>query len=278
MKLMSKACFVLIISVVVTALQGAEVASFAYSRAQLSDAAALDELMKTEGVFDGDKIVILPHKFRKPSIEGAIVKGRLFVATHQDMIVGSKKLFVVEDPTELEALLTQEIRCKEGTLVDSCAFIRKDQDFYEEQKSLLSSSSIPQEKALYIYDGADFTKADYRGKGINHHLTTYAFESSKNQIAQLIDAHKPQYLILVYGLTHLNDYDDEGKGKSRTPHILSSFALFVYSLTGSYPEVIEHARYKSFMPTFDLDAEECVPKGDSESISGYGNVLVIKLH
>lgn len=70
----------------------------------------------------------------------------------------------------------------------------------------------------------------------------------------------------------------KGEGQSRTPRILQSCASFVKKLTGAYPQEILLYRYKAFMPTFDLDAQQCIPKPDSDAVPGYGNVLVITLH
>lgn len=246
-------------------------AGFTYGEALLKDAGSIDTLMSTEGIFDNDKIVILPNKFRKGSIESAIKVERFFVARNDDEVVGYKKLFVLTDAEERKEMLTDEIRCLKGPLVDGYSISSKN------RCKLLDPAQTYGVNDIYIYDGADFTKNAFRGKGINSELTKRAFEHIKEDVKKLINEKRAERIILVYGLTHLNDYDEKGEGKSRTPSIVGSFSSFAHTLTGIYPEEVKHFRYKAFMPTFDLDNQECKPRPDSDAIPGYGNVLIINL-
>jgi hypothetical protein len=139
------------------------------------------------------------------------------------------------------------------------------------------ASQTYKKNAVYIYDGADFTKNLFRGQGINLELTKRAFECIREDAQRLIKESQATRLVLLYGLTYLNDYDDMGEGKSRSPSILKAFRAFAQSLTGTYVQEVLHYRYKAFMPTFDLDSQECKPRPDSEAIPGYGNVLIVEL-
>lgn len=254
-----------------------KVADFTYGKALLKDAGAIDTLMSTEGIYDNDKIVILPNKFRKGSIESAIKIERFFVARNDEAVVGYKKLFVLKDPEEREEMLTNEIRCLKGDPIDGYSIRGTEETVSCRERLLDPAAQTYTNNDLYIYDGADFTKNVFRGKGINSELTKRAFEHIKEDVKKLINEKRAERIILVYGLTYLNDYDDKGEGKSRTPSILGSFTSFAHTLTGIYPEEVKHFRYKAFMPTFDLDNQECRPRPDSEAIPGYGNVLIINL-
>jgi hypothetical protein len=247
-------------------------ADFKYEKAQPKDAEGIDGLMSSEGIHDNKKIVILPHKFRKGAIESAIQSGRFFVARDRESVVGYKKLFVMKNVEEQQDMLANEIRCVNGSLVDAFSYTGS-------ESCRLSDPPLQKyhKRDLYIYDGADFTKKGHRGQRINPELTQRAFELIREDAKKLIQEKQAKRLILLYGLTHLNDYDDKGEGKSRTPSILKAFKVFAQSLTGTEPKEVLHYRYKAFMPTFDLDNQECKPRPDSESIPGYGNVLMVEL-
>ncbi len=272
-----KAYCILISLYAFSALKGSEQLTVICEKAQSTDAACLDSLMLTEGINDKDKIVILPNKFRKKSIQSAIEQDRIFVARCNQEIVGYKKLYLLSNAEECADLLRDEIRCVNGSLIDYSLHVRNGVNQYA--RCNLAETSIPTytDTALYIYDGADFTKATFRGKGINQDLTNKAFSMVQECTQRHIEETQASRLILVYGLTHLNDYNDRGEGKSRTPSIVSSFASFISTLTGTYPDEIRHYRYKAFMPTFDLEAQECIPNSDSEAVPGYGNVLEVTL-
>ena len=275
MKFMYKACSMLVLATTCAALKGSE--SLLYRKADLTDSHELNAVMGLEGIHDSDKIVILPHKFRLLSIESSIQKSRFFVARTAHELVGYKKLFLVDTLEERNDIFLHEIRCTEGILVDQRSFKLHGQHEYSAYAPLENVFFSSSDTDSVIYDGADFTKADQRGKGINHALTTAAFTALQEPMEKLLTRPDTQRIILVYGLTYLNDYNDQGEGRSRTPGIVHSFALFIHALTGSYPSEIQHYRYRSFMPTFNLENEECIPKPDSEAIPGYGNVLVVTL-
>ncbi|HEV8053188.1 MAG TPA: hypothetical protein VGP47_11900 [Parachlamydiaceae bacterium] len=252
-------------------------AAFNYAEALLGDADTIDALMSTEGIYDSNKIVILPHKFRKESIETAIKSGRYFVARNDEKVIGYKKLFVMENADEQNEVLTKEIRCLSGTLIDTYSLSGMEKAELCRKQIFDPEPYIFKDNDVYIYDGADFTSNDFRGQGVNKKLTDRAFDLIKDNTRRLILEKQSERIILLYGLTYLNDYGLYGEGKSRTPSILDSFATFAHKLTGVYPEEVTHCRYKAFMPTFDPDNQECVSRGDKESIPGYGNILIINL-
>ncbi|MFV0340162.1 MAG: hypothetical protein ACK5MA_05975 [Parachlamydiaceae bacterium] len=246
--------------------------AFTFAKANEKDADGIDMLMSTEGILDYRKIVILPHKFRRGTIESAIKDGRFFVARDQGSVVGYKKLFVLKNVEEQNDMMANEIRCVNGILVDAFSFTgavgRKLSD---------PPPQLYNKRDLCIYDGADFTKNSHRGQRINPELTQRAFALIREDAKRLIQEKQAKRLVLLYGLTHLNDYDDRGEGTSRTPSILKAFRVFAKSLTGVVPKEVLHYRYKAFMPTFDLNSQVCKPRLDSESIPGYGNVLIMEL-
>ncbi|MBA2306662.1 hypothetical protein H0W26_00845 [Candidatus Dependentiae bacterium] len=271
-----KAAYMLSSLLICSSLSGSEQVAFTYAKAQSTDAESIDALMLTEGINDSNKIVILPNKFRKPSIESSIEKGRFYVALHNELLVGYKKLFLVTDADERTSLLTEEIRCINGSLVDQHLFTKTTENDYLSHP-LTEGATSDFTGSICIYDGADFTKNNFRGQGINQELTNQAFELIEEDTHKRCKETEAERIILLYGLTYLNDYNEQGEGKSRTPSIVQSFALFIHALTGLYPNEIRHSRYKAFMPTFELDAEECRPNPDSKSIPGYGNLLEVTL-
>jgi hypothetical protein len=246
-----------------------------FYRASQDDIKGLCDLVQQIPNFDVDcqKVVVLPLQFQESSIKKNVELKRLFVAKQpsNDQIVGYKKLFVIQDEQELNDIRENEIRCM-GPLtqkVDS-ALINIQNTFERisrKQMFFLHSSD------LYLYTGADYVLPEYRQRGINTLLYDCAFNRLQNKLAKIKKAKNSRRVILLYGLTHLNDYDDGGNGISRTPSIAKAFYNF---LKHAHINVLEfsHHRYRAFMPTFDLQATECVPLSDDKAIPGYGNVLV----
>jgi GNAT superfamily N-acetyltransferase len=276
------------ISVVVfnTCLFGCQQPEIEYRKAHSYDAHSIIDLINKHGVNDNDKIVILPELFRLKAIESAIEKGRIFVACNaqNNTIVGYKKLFLLSDTSECVDTLFQEIRCagQESEPIDTAYFTSTDN--YSTRQRMYASSDTYAMSDTYIYNGADFTHPDFRGKGINTHLTDTALTLTKEATLEHIRTHQAKHLIMLYGLTRANDYDNDNNGKSRTPSIVRSFASFIHTSiqhtensTPTLDTSIRHNRYKAFMPTFNPDATECKPLSDEYSVPGYGNVLSYSL-
>ncbi|MBA3751846.1 hypothetical protein H0X06_03565 [Candidatus Dependentiae bacterium] len=258
--------------------------SICYQQACLEDAQDIETLISDEATLDNDKIVILPKLFRLQALKNAIARGRFFIARNEEdgTIVGYKKLFLYGalDHEECVNVLQNEIRslAKPTQLIDVACFTDQDNYAHRHKKEPIDTT-YSEGTDIYLYDGADFTKPSFRRKGINPALTNTAFSFVKKELCDTLMEKQNQHvrLVILFGLTEFNDYDETGQGISRTPSIVRSCAAFVKECTGKSPESILHYRYASCMPTFDPDAQECIPLPDEKAIPGYGNVLVIDL-
>src|SRR5438105_9121361 len=246
--------------------------NISFYRASQNDIQGLVDITQqiSNSDIDCQKVVVLPIQFQEPSIRKNVELKRLFIAkqTSNDQIVGYKKLFVIQDEQELRDIRENEIRCT-GLLakkVDS-ALIQIHIAFKRiSRKQMFFSSSSD----LYLYTGADYVLPEYRQRGINTLLYDCAFNRLQNKLTKIKKAKNSRRVILLYGLTYLNDYDDEGNGTSRTPSIAKAFYNFLKQAHINVSE-FSHHRYRAFMPTFDLHARECIPLSDDKSIRGYGN-------
>lgn len=237
-----------------------------YRRAEERDIPALLALIKEQAVHDSDKIVILPEPFREKSLQDAIKKRRLFVAELNNTLVGYKKLFLIEDEQEKDAILRNELRCLDATpaLVGHLSGAR------------FTPQAITHIKDLYdvcIYNGADFTAPSHRKQKINTNLTTVALGLIKNDVKRFMHAKKAQRVTMVYGLTHQNAGNTPCEFPDRTMGISRRFRKFIDSLGVAAHKPFLHMRYPAFMPTFDPEATELKPKSDNESVPGFGCVL-----
>lgn len=255
-----------------------------YRKAELNDAEGILSLINNYGVNDNDKIVILPKLFRLQAIESAIEKGRLFVACNKqnNAVIGYKKLFLLSDAQERTETLEQEIRCTgdQSELVDTAYFSNVDK--YRARCVADRSSIVCGDNSdTCVYNGADFTHPDFRARGINTNLTDTALGLIKESVRAHMDRNKAKRLIMVYGLTQPNDYDLDGNGGSRTSSIVRSFVSFIRGVIPFIEDdivtLIQHNRYKAFMPTFDPNATECKPLSDEQAVAGFGNVLLYSL-
>jgi len=244
-----------------------------YRKAQGDDVQGILTLMNSEAVNESNKLVILPKKFRENALIGSIAKGRLFVATKNQDIVGYKKLFFVTDEDEKNELLHNELRCIGGT--SQCVFtglVNETGAFFEHQKPFDALTN--KRDAVCIYDGADFTKNSERGLGINRSLTNAALQTILPEVRTYIDEHDIKSVVLLYGLTCANAGAFPGSILDRTMSIAKSFGLFIKKLgETTEPVTFAHARYNAFMPTFDSESEECRPLPDNCSIPGFGCLL-----
>lgn len=245
-----------------------------YSLAQANNTQQITTLVNTKAIADSTKIVILPEKFRQSAIERDIVNKRLFIAqdNQTNNVVGLKKCFRLTDLNEYNDIANNEIRCsgEQSILVDA-------HDITSINKKPLNHPDVMRfsfEKSAIIYLGGDFTSPDYRNKGINSHLTRNALNTIEKSIHSFINTNNITALILFYGLTKANS-GETLDGIDRTPSILRAFISFAQKTTQEHDlKKIHHYRYKAFMPTFDPNDTECKPLPDTQSIEGYGNVIV----
>lgn len=242
--------------------------------AQKEDIQQLLELINTQAVYDRDKIVILPKKFRAMSLAAGIDKNRYFVAEVDGKIIGYKKLFLLNDEAEKEEVLTNEIRCVNNE--QNCAFaglIDTNGVFHGDGAEHFHNCYD-----LCIYNGGDFTTSAYRGKGINTQLTNYALLSLADRVKQQIQEKNISAITLLFGLTQANAGQYPGAPSDRTPTIVKSLRTFLNAIEGEHNTcVLRYYRYHAFMPTFDLDSQECKPLADEYSVRGFGCVLAYQL-
>lgn len=194
---------------------------------------------------DVHNLVVLPKKFRANALRNAIEEQRLFVAYHGDRLVGFKKMYVVPQE-ELHELLHDEIRC-------TCAASVDGDPVHTQQADL-----------CYIYTGGDYTDPAYRHDGacnlgfsVNNELFNYAFET--------LDIPVDQKIALVFGVTNANAGDSILAPFCRPQSIKKSFER----MRGH--QCTQVSRYHAEKPTFEAEAQKCVPL--EQGVPGYGYVL-----
>jgi hypothetical protein len=245
--------------------------SYTYRQATLDDFEQLLHLINEKSSKE-ENLVTLPLKYRAGSLKSVLEKGRLFVCCKEKEIVGYKKAFVLDDPQEQAATLKEEL-CFEASPVAHHSFSIPDYSplslSLEKMKELFSSPTT------YIYNGADFTDHPHRGKGINSSLTKHALHALAPHVATNIRDSNSNYLAIVYGLTQANAGTENDVLGGRTRSIVQEFVPFAaqqaHVLHTSSPSHLLAARYPAFKPSFDPDAEECIPS--ATQVPGYGCIL-----
>ncbi len=251
-----------------------------FRKATPEDAESIVDLINRYGVQDNDKIVILPSLFRLMAVQKNIHAGRYYVAYDQmrKLVVGFKKFFVMDNPDERQEIAQQELRYtgRQAELVDQSMFVYLCDQVTKKPADATVSKLFRDDEVVYIYNGGDFThpSPEYRGKGINTMLTRTALNDLRRTFDAQGCATHAKAIACVYGLTHLNDYADNGSGKSRTPGLARLFGQFISGVVEAREAIIiYHKRFRSCMPTFAQESLECVPLPDDQAIKGYGNVL-----
>lgn len=240
--------------------------------AKLEDVEQLLQLINKEAIRDHDKIVILPRLFRKEALEAAIKKGRMFVALHEDTIVGYKKLFLTTDTEELDNMLTEEIRCLDENKREH-EENRVLNVLIDEQGKISSTQKNHLCGDIALYNGADFTAKDFRGKGINTTLTNFALSYYLPIVQELMKKDPKKAITLLYGITLDNAGLGKPECKDRTPGISKSFIAFLKHLVNDDAIKLHHSRYSAYMPSFDPESAVCCPLPDDQSIPGFGCLL-----
>lgn len=236
--------------------------NYSYRRAVHSDLDGILQLMKEAQKDDSDKIVLVPERFRRGILDDSISKGRIFVACNpQNVVVGYKKLFIMDDANERSDIINNELRMSSKP-VYSC--IIEDKSFCESQ----SEERPFCENGLCIYTGSDYTSKLHRGNGVNSGMTEYALKN----VVKKVDH---ESINLFYGLASSNAGQMPGAKGDRTLGIYSVFCSFLRLFDVSSKEVL-HQRYRAYMPQFDPSSEELKPLPDEHSVAGFGCVLVAK--
>lgn len=248
-----------------------------YRLAKDSDIDSILNLMD-EASSESDKVLVLPKACRKGFLWDLLARRRLFVAVLGNRVVATKKLFLTEN-AEKDQLL-HELHCVgEKAKLAFRGKINKDGSFI----STHSSSDVFQvpnalDYGVCLYDGFDFTIKDFRGQGINKGLFNVAFEAIVPQVKDALRKTGQKKITLLYGVTYPNAGKNPGEAPDRMPGIAAAFKSFIKSIdTQAEPIVLEHSRYHSFMPTFDLNSQECKPLPENKSIPTYGCVLTYAL-
>ncbi len=252
---------------------------YVFRKAVADDAQGILDLMNTHAYKDSDKIVIVPEKFRLAYIQSAINDGRLFIACCNGEIIGYKKLFCITEANELEDTLSNELRCR-GTKPIACASISIDDltPQHIDSEEMIKIISLP---ATYIYNGADFTHPDHRGKKVNGDLTQYALNAESKVILEHMLDQKSTHLIVAFGLTRANAGIVGNVLDGRTRGILRQVIHFAQTLAKSLdstaPSRLLLSRYHAFKPSFDPKSTECKPLSDDKAIPGYGCLIAYAL-
>jgi len=252
-----------------------------YHKATQPDAKRILHIINEHGVKDRDKIVILPENFREDAINQAILNDRLFCAKEgSGNVVAFKKLFIIKDFVECNNITHHEIRCHgpNNFFVDARII-----DPISTTASIPLNKQVPSfthTNSVVIDSGSDYTIPSHRNKRIISHLTNYAFEKIKDDTIAAIQENNLRQIVLLYGLTKANA-GETPDGVDRTPSIIKAFKQFIDAIavrcnySTNIPLYL--SRYKSFMPTFDLQSTKCKPLPDDQAIAGYGNVIVFPL-
>lgn len=248
-----------------------------YSQAFLPDLEPLVLLVKNIGTQDPDdlkKVVKLPEQFIPLSLEQDINLNKLFIATLGQKIVGFKKLFILNNQKESDEILANEIRCigDAATLVDF-SIILYNYNFLREPVYKKNVEFKKEESDLTVYTGADYVIPELRKKNIAKGL----YAHSLSTVFSSINFALYKRLVLVYGLSQFNDFNEQSEGVSRTPYIVASVMLALSKLNLSINKEIQHYRFKSIMPQFIKNSQSLVLLPDEKGIPGFGNVLVFVL-
>lgn len=245
--------------------------------ARESDIPALVHFVNTQAYRDSDKIVVVPERFREQYMRSAVQSNRLFVATHADDIVAFKKLFCITDADERDAILQNELRCAGANPPVAVGSLSLD-DCKSQAVAADDSVKPCTSRVTYVYNGADFTHPDHRGKGVNAHLTKHALVASIKSAADHVQRHRSTHIALAYGITQDNAGNQQDLLGGRSKNIVSQFIPFVRAVAQECKRTPQThlllTRHQAFKPSFDPKAVACRPLSDDQAIPGYGCLLV----
>jgi hypothetical protein len=250
-----------------------------------NDTNSIVTLIDEQACTDNTRIVVLPEKFRTQAVAEAITNGKFYIAqdTTLNEVVAFKKLFIVSNKEEFDDITNNELRCSgpKRRFVGGCikTVFKNGISF----SATMHENMIPEfslQNSVVIYFGGDYTAPEYRNKKINSTLTRHAFDTIKKRVIENIRNNNLKNIVLLYGLTKANA--GEGVGEiDRTPSIIRAFGAFAQEVATKCDfdpaMLISRSRYEAFMPTFNLEDEECKPLPDDQAIPGYGNVVLYAL-
>lgn len=251
--------------------------SFLYRQADSQDIQPLvffiNDIGKVDPL-DTEKLVMYRPRFVEQYVKEAVNTRKVYIGYLQEGgLVAYKKLFVPVIQ-ELSGIMQDEIRCiglnvspidyAKIKSIDGTRFVIDN-----------STSFVPEKNDFFIYTGADYVEAKYRGQKIGEHLYAFSLNLLFGRDKEKID--NASRLIFLYGLTQLNDYDRNGKGKSRTTAIVKSIITALQTHTIPFQEKIEHFRTQTYMPKFEDNGDGLQLLPDEQAIPGFGNVVVFNL-
>lgn len=199
---------------------------------------------------DNKKVLVLPIKFRRQSLDNAINKHKIFVAADEsNNIISMKKLFVIKEAIELKSTLYEELKATdEYNLNDT-----------------------------FIYNGGEYTLPAFRQRGIMYELTKYAYNSIKSEVLAHVQLNNSKKLILLAGFLKENLY--------RLKVLIDQFKAFIVNIENKSNDLeskielnLELQQYIAFKPSFDASSEELTLLPEDPSLEGLGNIISFNLH
>lgn len=213
-----------------------------------------------------ESVVIVPKIHRVGYIQSAINDRRLAIARAATVLVGIKKIYVVPDD-HVQEVLGNELNVRPDNLLVAGAFGIDNQ--FRASAALSDVNLCPDD--VYVYTGTDYTRPDFRGKGVNSQLYTYAFACLKESILNHFKNRQSRNIHLLYGLVKKNGPHNGVDG--RTESILKSFRQFVQSLPIKQNKPIQFQSYQAQMPIFNPEAQELDLSAITHFIDGSGCIL-----
>jgi hypothetical protein len=253
-----------------------------YRRAQSSDVDAVVDLMGEAASYT-DRVSIVPKFCRKSFVEDMIKRNVLFIAVSDDKVVGIKKFFIAEG-AEKKNVLENLIR-SEGEKADKAPLRNK---LGNEGKIVSSlSSPAPKDLGVCLYSGFGYTEASFRKQKVYKNLAEYAYAETVEQVRAALRTSGGRKITFMFVLAEpnvgLSREDDlhPNVGYDRTSSMARGFQAFIKKYFAKPADVIEleSSRYKSFLPTFDQESQECkpLPDDDARAVPDFGYVLTYEL-
>lgn len=247
-------------------------AHYSYRQASIEDFGAIQALFATATADDYNRVVILPEPFRSENIQANLTAGKLFVAidTTTNNIVSILKMHIVHEE-DLFNLLLNELRCSRPNRLKLESGIFSSNQTYQPTNTDFTATP----NTLYLYLGGEFTRPDYRERGLNRTLEQQAYITLMPTTAHLCATNTIHRVNLLYGLVDGNNV--------RTLSIIAQFMPFATSLRAQLglieqPVLISFFAYKAYKPTFILNATgglDVLP--DQFCVPGRGCVLSFNL-
>jgi hypothetical protein len=235
-------------------------------------------LLMDEAAFETDKVLVLPGACRRDFLQNLIDKGRLFVSVVDNQVVATKKLFLTENAEKDEIL--HELRCVgEEARLAFRGRVNQDGSFISTHSSLdIFKAPNALDYGVCMYDGFDYTKIAFRGRRVNKALFDVAFKAITRQVKVALRISGQKNITLLYGVTYPNAGKKPGEAPDRMSGIAEAFRSFIKSIDMQVePIVLEHSRYHTSMPIFDLNSQECKPLPKEKWIPGFGCILTYEL-